>query len=42
MPKDVNGRKKVAAQMAFLLEQLAEHYEGVDRKRLLSRCEPRS
>jgi hypothetical protein len=32
MPKDVNGRKKVAAQMVFLLEQLAEHYEAVDQR----------
>ena len=35
MPRDVNGRKKVAAQMTFLLEQLAEHYEATDR-----RCRP--
>ena len=33
MPKDVNGRKKIAAQLSFLLEQLAEHYENVDRER---------
>ena len=32
LPKDVNGRKKVAAQMVFLLEQLAEHYDVVDRR----------
>ena len=32
MPKDGNGRKKVAAQMAFLLEQLAEHYQAVDQR----------
>ncbi len=32
MPKDVNGRKKVAAQMVFLLEQLAEHYEVIDKE----------
>ncbi|WP_428393545.1 hypothetical protein [Lichenicoccus sp.] len=33
MPKDGNGRKKVAAQMAFLLEQLAEHYQAIDQRR---------
>ena len=33
MPRDVNGRKKVAAQLSFLLEQLAEHYENIDRER---------
>ena len=32
MPTDVNGRKKIAAQMTFLLEQLAEHYEYADGK----------
>ena len=32
MPRDVNGRKKVAAQLSFLLEQLAEHYENTDRE----------
>ena len=32
MPGDINGRKKIAAQMTFLLEQLAEHYDMVDRK----------
>ncbi len=32
MPKDVNGRKKVAAQMTFLLEQLVEHYHNIDRQ----------
>lgn len=31
MPNDVNGRKKVAAQMVFLLEQLAEHYDVNDK-----------
>ena len=31
MPKDVNGRKKMAAQMTLLLEQLAEHYGRTDR-----------
>ncbi len=36
MPKDVNGRKKVAAQMAFLLEQLAEHYDTMDRQYRMS------
>ena len=30
MPRDINGRKKVAAQMAFVLEQLAEHYDAHD------------
>ena len=38
MPKDVNGRKKVAAQMVFLLEQLAEHYDALDNG--LRRTEP--
>ena len=33
MPKDVNGRKKIAAQMIFLLEQLAEHYARLDQER---------
>ena len=33
MPKDVNGRKKIAAQMVFLLEQLAEHYDAHDKAR---------
>ena len=33
MPKDVNGRKKMAAQMVFLLEQLAEHYQNLDEQR---------
>ena len=32
-PGDVNGRKKVAAQMVFLLEQLAELYLALDRRR---------
>lgn len=31
MPNDVNGRKKVAAQMVFLLEQLTEHYDALDK-----------
>ncbi len=31
MPTDVNGRKKVAAQMVFLLEQLTEHYANLDK-----------
>ena len=31
-PGDVNGRKKVAAQMAFLLEQLAELYLALDKR----------
>ncbi len=35
MPHDVNGRKKVAAQMVFLLEQLAEHYDAHDKNRRL-------
>ena len=30
MPKDTNGRKKIAAQMVFVLEQLAEHYDVCD------------
>ncbi len=29
---DINGRKKVAAQMAFLLEQLAELYMSMDQR----------
>ena len=33
MPNDVNGRKKVAAQLVFLLEQLAEHYDLHDKSR---------
>ncbi|WP_428375183.1 hypothetical protein [Lichenicoccus sp.] len=33
MPRDVNGRKKIAAQMIFLLEQLAEHYARLDQAR---------
>ena len=33
MPKDVNGRKKIAAQMIFLLEQLAEHFAKLDNGR---------
>lgn len=32
-PGETNGRKKVAAQMSFLLEQLAEHYMLIDRIR---------
>lgn len=31
-PGDVNGRKKIAAQMAFLLEQLAELYRTLDQR----------
>ncbi len=31
-PGDVNGRKKIAAQMAFLLEQLAELYRALDQR----------
>ncbi len=31
-PGDINGRKKVAAQISFLLEQLAELYMSVDRR----------
>ncbi len=37
MPGDLNGRKKVAAQTAFLLELLAEHYhvrDGDARRRV--------
>nr|WP_321986666.1 hypothetical protein [uncultured Lichenicoccus sp.] len=37
MPKDVNGRKKIAAQMIFLLEQLAEHYARLDQARRTAR-----
>ena len=37
MPKDVNGRKKIGAQMIFLLEQLAEHYDLVDKQQHLAR-----
>ncbi len=33
LPGDVNGRKKVAAQMSFLLEQLTELYGFLDRRR---------
>ena len=33
LPGDVNGRKKVAAQMVFLLEQLVEHYASLDQRR---------
>ena len=31
MPGDINGRKKIAAQTALLLEMLAEHYQSSDR-----------
>lgn len=31
-PTDVNGRKKVAAQVVFLLEQLAELYAIMDKR----------
>lgn len=34
-PGDANGRKKVAAQMSFLLEQLAEQYASIDRRRTI-------
>ena len=33
LPGDVNGRKKIAAQMSFLLEQLAELYVELDLRR---------
>ena len=33
MPKNVNGRKKIAAQMVFLLEQLVELYDQIDQAR---------
>ncbi len=33
LPGDVNGRKKIAAQMSFLLEQLSELYAELDRQR---------
>lgn len=32
-PGEANGRKKVAAQMSFLLEQLAEYYMLIDHDR---------
>ena len=32
LPNDVNGRKKIAAQMALLLEQLSELYATLDRR----------
>lgn len=32
LPGDTNGRKKIAAQMSFLLEQLAEQYASIDRR----------
>ena len=32
LPNDVNGRKKIAAQMALLLEQLSELYAALDRR----------
>lgn len=34
LPGDVNGRKKVAAQMTLLLQQLTELYDRIDRMRL--------
>lgn len=33
LPGEANGRKKIAAQMSFLLEQLAEHYHLLDQAR---------
>ena len=33
LPGDVNGRKKIAAQVSFLLEQLAELYAELDQQR---------
>ena len=30
LPNDINGRKKIAAQVVLLLEQLSELYEGFD------------
>ncbi len=33
LPGDVNGRKKIAAQVSFLLEQLSELYVELDRQR---------
>ncbi len=33
LPADTNGRKKIAAQMTFLLQQLAEHYHEIDQRR---------
>ncbi|MCQ8277776.1 hypothetical protein NFI95_04875 [Acetobacteraceae bacterium KSS8] len=35
LPGDVNGRKKIAAQMVFLLEQLAEIYARFDKRRAM-------
>ena len=35
LPGDTNGRRKIAAQMSFLLEQLAEQYGSIDRRRLV-------
>ena len=32
LPNDINGRKKIAAQMALLLEQLSEIYAALDRR----------
>ena len=32
LPNDVNGRKKIAAQIALLLEQLSELYVTLDRR----------
>lgn len=37
LPGDINGRKKIAAQMAFLLEQLTEFYAAMDRRRTEAR-----
>ena len=32
LPNDINGRKKIAAQMTLLLEQLSELYATLDRR----------
>jgi hypothetical protein len=34
LPGDVNGRKKVAAQMVLLLQQLTELYDRIDRAKM--------
>ncbi len=43
LPGDVNGRKKIAAQMSFLLEQLAELYMELDMHRTrVAKASPRT
>ncbi|WP_419729540.1 hypothetical protein [Lichenicola sp.] len=34
LPGDSSGRKKIAAQMSFLLEQLAEQYASIDGRHI--------